>query len=112
MNGTAEGGTSGTNDKNLFFQWYNETTNSIVIIDESSHTLYAYLLREKNKIVSDVWLYNTDATPEVPPWLSDKGKNAPYPNSKNNMSERQLKYDANKNYFSVHFGLDGERHLF
>ena len=112
MNGTAEDGTSGMNDKNLFFQWCNEITNSIVIIEESNHALYAYLLRKKNKIIiSDVWLYNIGVTPDAPPWLSDQGKNAPYPNSKGNIFEKQLKYDANKNYFSVHFGFDEDRRV-
>lgn len=84
----------------LFLQWYFEAIDSIVVIEEHHHALYAYLLPERHKIerdvrlTSDVWLHNTDFTPATPAWLIDKGRSAPYPNSKDNVHEKQIIYGS------------------
>ena len=40
-----------------------------VMFEDDGRVAYAYL-REGRKIVSDVWLYNSGATPETPEWTN------------------------------------------
>ena len=74
-------GTNTNRNEELFLQWHFAEYNADVIIEECHGAVYAYLLKN-NQIVSDVWLYNLCTTPSDPPWKNDKGRGAPYLNSK------------------------------
>lgn len=51
-----------------------------VVIDDNGRACYAYL-RHANRIVGDVWLYNTAEAPEVPEWtLPDARQRMPFLN--------------------------------
>lgn len=50
-------------------RYYRQGKGSAAVdIDDNGRVAYAYLLDENGTIVSDVWLYNSAETPQMPEW--------------------------------------------
>ncbi len=79
----------GNSKDDLILEWHDiETSFTVHIAKEHCNAVYAYLFHKK--IIADVWLYNLSLAPEILPWRIDKGKNAPYLNSKQYLWDSQL----------------------
>ncbi len=69
----------------LLLQFKSPCRNFSLVFDDDGKVAYAYL-REGNRIVGDLWLYNRGSTPEQPEW-PDKSK-LPFANPKEYVAEQ------------------------
>jgi hypothetical protein len=91
MQGTQDNGEfEDVRDAGFVVEMRDPRSNYGVVIDEDHKVAYAYL-KEGERTVGDVWLYNVRAAPETPEW--DTPENAPFMNPRGfALAERPRSY--------------------
>ncbi|NJL75158.1 MAG: hypothetical protein HC892_09105 [Saprospiraceae bacterium] len=91
---------------NYFNQFFCEDDNSYsVIVEDDIEVAYAYLMRD-NQIISDVWLYNNNGTPDKVDW-SDVSL-MPFKNPKNYINESMMMEKIDSYDFVVEWTQNGD----
>ncbi len=77
-----------------------------VVFEDDGRVAYAYL-RHLGKFVSDVWLYNSEATPAQPEW-ADRSK-TPFMNPKGFVTDERPPIPSRPDDVTARWVYDGDR---
>ncbi len=77
-----------------------------VVFEDNGRVAYAYL-RHEGKIVSDVWLYNSEATPAHPEW-TDRSK-MPFMNPQGFVSDKRPPIPSSPDDVTARWIQDGDQ---
>jgi hypothetical protein len=90
--------------KDYCTQFTSDNSTFSIIIEDDGRGCYGYLL-EEGKIIADVWLYNTQETPEDMPW--SEAFPLPFLNQKSYVDQKRMLKIEDENDAQVEWSFDG-----